>query len=343
MNNKLLLFILAIALITPSFSKAEFTDIDPLGDGGCVSVQNNLRYRSTDAGTGGEVTVLQDFLQAQGYLNSSPSGFFGLMTLESVRRFQSDHSISPTGYVGPLTRAEIKAVTCGRPTAGNIPPISQNQTGCFPGAVYSNTTGALCNMSSLQPSMTVISPSGGESYRVGDIMDVRWTSSGIPSDNIVNIRLKGYTDGKEYNFPPYPLQSYNDGSESVRVQSTIPIGSYILELKTPANGGGSYLASSNSYFKIVNDTPVYPVYVPSVKLSASPDYIYSEGKPGATTLSWSSANATVCGFEKMILPTSGSMDISISQTATFTLTCTGPGGTSSSDPVTVIYKLNNSW
>ncbi len=221
-----------------------------------MSIQNNLRYRMTDVQTGGEVSALQDLLQSEGYLNSNPSGFFGLMTLAAVKKFQAAHSISPTGYVGPLTRAWIESASCAigyTPNTTTLP--TPDSRGCLPGAVYSSISGALCSTSSLQPSITVLSPNGGESYRVGDKMDVRWASSGIPSDNIVDIRLKGLNDGKEYHFPQYPLQSYNDGIESVMIQSTIPTGAYILELKTPANGGGSYLASGNSYFKVVADTP----------------------------------------------------------------------------------------
>jgi len=87
-------------------------DIDRQSVASCLSLRNDLRYRSRDAETGGEVSLLQDFLQSKKYLNSEPTGFFGLMTFSAVQQFQSANGISGTGYVGPLTRAKIKAFTC---------------------------------------------------------------------------------------------------------------------------------------------------------------------------------------------------------------------------------------
>jgi len=80
----------------------------------CLDISNNLTYRSRDVSTGGDVSALQDFLQAKGYLNSEPTGFFGVLTLQAVKSFQQANGISPTGFVGPITRAKIKSLTCGQ-------------------------------------------------------------------------------------------------------------------------------------------------------------------------------------------------------------------------------------
>jgi len=80
--------------------------------------------------------------------------------------------------------------------------------------------------------------------------------------------------------------------------------------------------------------------VPSVYLYANPTSIISDGKPGTITLHWSSVNATYCNFEKSKLSPSGSMVVSLSQTTTYTISCTGPGGTNSSNPVTVSFQLS---
>lgn len=79
---------------------------------------------------------------------------------------------------------------------------------------------------------------------------------------------------------------------------------------------------------------------PTASLFASPTSIVSDGKPGTVTLSWSSTNATYCNFEKSTLAPSGSMTVSLSQTATYTISCTGSGGTTSSNPVTVMFQLS---
>ena len=75
MNKYLLGLIAVLALvIAPNFVSAISGDVDPQGDSSCVSIVNNLRYKMNDAKTDGEVSVLQDFLQAGGYLNSNPVG-----------------------------------------------------------------------------------------------------------------------------------------------------------------------------------------------------------------------------------------------------------------------------
>lgn len=158
MNKKILFAFLGLLITLPIITSAQVSDVDPQGTSSCVSITNNLRYRSTDAQVGGDVTALQDFLQSSGYLRVGPSGYFGLLTTKGVKAFQSDNVISPTGYVGPITRAKISAVSCSGTPSGsgnsvNIPTNStsnnQNGTtivsGCASGAVFSSTTGAPCS------------------------------------------------------------------------------------------------------------------------------------------------------------------------------------------------------
>lgn len=54
---------------------------------------------------GSEVTLLQTFLNKQGYLPVSATGYYGSLTVQAVKKFQSAHNISATGTVGPITRA----------------------------------------------------------------------------------------------------------------------------------------------------------------------------------------------------------------------------------------------
>lgn len=80
--------------------------------GACLDLQNNLRYRMRDIGTSDDISSLQDYLQANGYLHTEPTGFFGVLTLQASKNFQQANGISPTGFVGPITRAKIKALSC---------------------------------------------------------------------------------------------------------------------------------------------------------------------------------------------------------------------------------------
>ncbi len=54
-------------------------------------------------------------------MTANPTGYFGVQTLKGVKAFQKAQNITPTGTVGPVTRAAIKKISC----ATNIPePVS---------------------------------------------------------------------------------------------------------------------------------------------------------------------------------------------------------------------------
>lgn len=81
----------------------------------CVDLVNNLRIGDTDTTRSNEVSKLQQFLLDKGLLVLSPSkptGYFGTMTFNAAKKYQASVSLANTGYVGPLTRAEIKDETC---------------------------------------------------------------------------------------------------------------------------------------------------------------------------------------------------------------------------------------
>ncbi len=92
-------------------------DPEPQKPDTCLSFTNNLRYRDRDEYKNGEVSLLQDYLQVRGYLNSEPTGFFGILTRKAVMAFQKANGITPpSGYFGPITRAKLKELTCGGTT-----------------------------------------------------------------------------------------------------------------------------------------------------------------------------------------------------------------------------------
>ncbi|MDD5026261.1 MAG: peptidoglycan-binding protein [Candidatus Peribacteraceae bacterium] len=128
---------LAIALLLPltpvppaiaafGSSSAELPgddDTEPISD--CLVLTKNLRYRSSDARTDGEVSLLQDFLNVHGYLATEPTGFFSSTTRKAVKAFQKDVGLRPTGFVAAFTRKKISTISCGT-TVPEDPPVSQN-------------------------------------------------------------------------------------------------------------------------------------------------------------------------------------------------------------------------
>lgn len=107
----------------------------------CVDLKFDLRYRSRDANTNGEVSLLQDFLQSEGYLYSEPTGYFGMQTKQAAQSFQGDNGLSSTGFVGRLTRAKVKALTCGGETGGGF--LNALPTSGTPPLAVTFTTGSL--------------------------------------------------------------------------------------------------------------------------------------------------------------------------------------------------------
>ncbi len=66
---------------------------------------------TTDLGFGmnvNDVVELQERLRAEGYFTFATStGYFGSITLDAVKAYQTAHGIIATGFVGPLTRASL--------------------------------------------------------------------------------------------------------------------------------------------------------------------------------------------------------------------------------------------
>lgn len=117
--KRILGFLACLVLLSPLGAYAQAAD--------CLTINGDLSYGST----GSEVTKLQTFLKAQGYLNAPLVPNFGNATLAAVRAFQGAQGISATGTVGPLTRNAIQRVSCGNSGAtssGAAAPGPTNST-----------------------------------------------------------------------------------------------------------------------------------------------------------------------------------------------------------------------
>ncbi len=74
----------------------------------CTNIVSNQRIGNKNSA----VTLLQDYLALYGYLAVSPTGYFGVKTQEALKAFQKAHNIEATGFLGPLTRAQLKGNSC---------------------------------------------------------------------------------------------------------------------------------------------------------------------------------------------------------------------------------------
>lgn len=260
-----LLFLVGFLLST-GFSQAQGVGANPTSIvPECVDIANNLQKGDRDANKNGEVSKLQSFLQARGYLNSASTGYSGAMTLKAVVDFQNANGITPaSGYVGSKTKAQIKALTCNGPIASKydafaqclasnkltmygaswaphvdaqkalfgssfqyVPyvecsssPVPGQTQECIDKGITSYPTWidrdnrkyegdqslarlskiSGCQLPNTSSSITVLSPNGGEAYRLGDEVSIRWQTSNQSVGN-VNIHLDSYVDCGNDNCP----------------------------------------------------------------------------------------------------------------------------------------------
>jgi len=100
---------------------------------GAVCFYTDLEHGMTSA----EVLKLQQTLNLDPATRVAASGagapgsettYFGSLTLAAVKAFQAKHGIITTGYVGPLTRAQLNALYCTPTTTTTVAPESTTTT-----------------------------------------------------------------------------------------------------------------------------------------------------------------------------------------------------------------------
>jgi len=155
MQKRLIIFLTIIGIIL-GLGKANITNAG-LTPSWCHDFEQNLKFGDQ----GEEVMWLQNALQEEGFTiftNEKQNAQFGYSTASAVVGFQEKYAseiLLPlelehgTGYVGPKTRAKLNALY-----------------GCP------------------QPSITVISPNGGEEWEIGKTYEIKWESQNVEFVNI---------------------------------------------------------------------------------------------------------------------------------------------------------------
>jgi peptidoglycan hydrolase-like protein with peptidoglycan-binding domain len=209
----------ANATATVQFKTLLQGDIPPVLGAQCFNLQYDMTLNSTDSGSNGEVSKLQAFLQstksAAGsvYLTGEPTGYFGQLTKAAAIQFQTDNNLLAAGFVGPITRAKIKELTCtGTGTAG----------------------------------ITVTAPNGGEQWQEGDTNTVTWTPYSRNPDVNPSSDVSAYLEVKDAsgNFVNYG-QIQESGKASIHWVTG--------ELNSASQGGNFAPAGGGYYIRVVNN------------------------------------------------------------------------------------------
>ncbi|MHB1118204.1 MAG: alpha/beta hydrolase fold domain-containing protein, partial [Minisyncoccota bacterium] len=230
MNRSLMamsaLFVASLFLFTQEAFAAQ------LVQNACIDLQYNTGYRSYDARTNGEVSVVQNFLADGGYLAAGATGYFGIMTIEAVKKFQVAMGIATVGTpgygsVGPKTRAKIKSMTCGGAsvTTRSVVASTAIRTQTISGNTFaSNTQTATAN----SIKTTDIS------YKGTLTLDVH-RSSTAHSPVILYVHSGGWFSGDKTQDDGYSISQDMPSSEGFNVVSInytlVPQGYYPQPLK----------------------------------------------------------------------------------------------------------------
>ena len=209
----------------------------------------------------------------------------------SAKWVSSNSAIASVGYKD-ITTAVVSGISVG---TAEIKAVYTESSG----NVLSAT--AKVNVTSTpQPSITVLSPNGGESWPQGSLQTIRWSAPS--SSSYVSISLIGYS--KPCTTEPCPLyavQSFTLGKAPASGGYfnwtvgkdingyAIPSGQYLLQITDTTTNASD---QSNAPFSIVaqktGDVAV------DIKANGSDGPItIQEGDP--LTITWTSANATNCG------------------------------------------------
>lgn len=152
-----------------------------------ASIDTNLAYKTTSP----EVTELQDFLQNQGILKVAPTGYFGLKTLSAVKTYQASKGISPTGFVGPITRksinSELEVIVSSSTLEDSIPVV--------PIQVATTSVQQVTPIYITAPIVYVTPATGSPSNENSDIIKPMQ-----PTYTISSISSAPYEDRKKYSF-----------------------------------------------------------------------------------------------------------------------------------------------
>jgi len=253
----------------------------------CVSLSSDLAQGSQNS----SVTALQGYLAASGYLSVAPTGYFGSLTFAAVKNYQSAQGINNTGYVGPLTRASLQAMTCTAQTqtTTTAPPT----TGIVTTPI--TTSPPITTAAPSASGITVTAPGNGESLTSGKSYTITWTGSNTGTYNILledaNGVGKGYIASNVYHTNSYTWQVglVTTSSSDSSWNPPLPTGTYRIHVVNAFSGSQASDVPSPAFSLVsipLSITSINPSYVTSNLSASNPTTVtmYGSGFDRTTTV-----------------------------------------------------------
>jgi peptidoglycan hydrolase-like protein with peptidoglycan-binding domain len=209
----------------------------PLNDGEgvestCVDLKSEqLVFGSTDAVTGGEVSILQDFLIFRGLLDGVPTGYFGFKTSKAVQTYQGQKNVPQVGKVGPLTKSLVQTDSCSM-SSENVNSSTQNS----------------CRYEENGSAAAVF---GGTPTCTQALAATGYNAPGLPNVKCVCGSSASGTASNQNNPYVFTNESTSNGSIITRFKMTLKgtpsqrLGSLISVCVTPSTSGGIGKACSS--------------------------------------------------------------------------------------------------
>ena len=246
-----------------------------------VNSNYNVFYRDLSIGSSGsDVTALQTFLESRGFLvmpYGVAKGYFGALTQAALARYQASVGIYPAyGYFDATTRVRVAAEYGGGYNSYNncTYAYAYNCNNTYP--PYQNPVS--------NAYIRVVNPSGGETFRSGDLITIQWDAYSFNNTRPFEICLVNYRDDCYRSLGTVYPDTYNRNVTTRFIDSSIPTGDYKIKV-TGYAAGNSYLGGyfndysynvpisdqSDNWFRIVSGSgsgnfEITPSYLPEARV-----------------------------------------------------------------------------
>ncbi len=229
----------------------------------CVSTNQTQTLITSISPTSGpigtQVTIYGSGLSSSDTINFSENGqlkesFYGSKTIQSATSNQITFAIPllaienfpPGVYQVTVSNGNGMSEQLGQSNAVSFTMTGNTVSGCLNGAEFDSSTGAPCSNNQNQPSITVLSPNGGEQLTQGQTYNITWQENGLSTVNISLIN----TSNPQFNYTIANNLTASSDSYSWTIPSeigpVIPGSSYKIWITGSTGVAGQEIVSDNS-------------------------------------------------------------------------------------------------